>query len=296
MPVRKGTDVAKKLFLVTLTVASAVILVAALVPSGYDGRAYIEDVTGAGAATAPAPVGQASPAPRARQNATVARTVPTYASGQGQGASGGNGYGSGSGGSGSDSATQAGGSGSGAAAGDGWTTLSASMTGDVEVPGPGAPGATGQAAVRIKGSQLCFRLSWSGIEATAGHIHRGAPGAAGPIVVPFFKSATPLAGDSSTGCLTVAQALARELVQRPGSFYANVHTIELPAGAVRGQLALAGGAGAANRSLPLTGAQSRSTLVVGLVAVGCGFLLVTFVRRRRRPALAGRHARGTVRR
>lgn len=290
IPVRlsKGSDVIRKLLLATLVVASAAILVAAFVPAGYDGGAYTGNAAGAGGAAPqpgagvqPAPVRQASPAPQPRQNAAVARTTPTYApSGQGQGASGGT------------ATTNGGGSGDAATKG-GWTTLSASMTGDAEVPGPGAPGATGQVTVRIKGEQVCFQQSWSGIKATAAHLHRGARGAAGPIVVPFFRSTTPLAADSATGCVAVDPALARELRQRPGTFYANVHTVELPAGAIRGQLALAGG-GAGGGSLPLTGLQSRAALLAGLVVTGFGFLLVTSVRRR--PAVAGRHARGSVRR
>ena len=274
----------RKLILATLVTASAALLVFALVPAGYDGGAYIENVTGGrDTAAQPAAGRQASPAPPPRQNAAVLRTSPTYPqSGQGQGASAGNGDYGGSGG-----AAGTGGSGSGGAEG-GWTTVSASLTGATEVPGPGAPGATGQVNVRIKGDQVCFQQSWSGIKATASHIHRGARGVAGPVVVPFFKSATPLTVEAATGCIAVAPALAKELGQRPGSFYVNIHTVELPAGAIRGQLALAG-SGAGNGGLPLTGVQSRVTLVVGLVAAGGGFLLVTFVRRR--PA---RHARGSV--
>jgi len=279
--------VVKKLLLATLLVASAIMVVAALVPASYDDSAYIQNPAGAGgAATAQPPVRQASPTSQPRQNAAIVRTAPTYPpSGQGQGGSGGSGTdASGSGG------TDA--SGSGGTAEDGWTTLSAAVTGDAEVPGPGAPGATGQVAVRIKGNRICFQESWSSIKAIASHIHRGARGVAGPTVVPFFKATTPLAGDSATGCVTVDPTLARELGQRPGSFYVNVHTVELPAGAIRGQLALAAGAG--RGSLPRTGVQTRIALLVGLVATGCGFLLVTLVRRR--PAVAARHARGSVRR
>lgn len=269
----------KKLLLATLLVASAIMVVAALVPASYDDGAYIQNPAGAGgAATAQPPVRQASPTSQPRQSAAIVRTAPTYPpSGQGQG---------GSGGSGTDASA------SGGTAEDGWTTLSAAVTGDAEVPGPGAPGATGQVAVRIKGNRICFQESWSSIKAIDSHIHRGARGVAGPIVVPFFKSTTPLAGDSATGCVTVDPTLARELGQRPGSFYVNVHTVELPAGAIRGQLALAADAGGG--SLPRTGVQTRIALLVGLVATGCGFLLVTLVRRR--PAVAARHARGSVRR
>ena len=65
------------------------------------------------------------------------------------------------------------------------------------------------------------------------HIHRGATGAAGPVVVPL---AAPADG-SSEECKAIDKALAQELIQTPEAFYVNVHNATFPAGAVRGQLA-----------------------------------------------------------
>jgi hypothetical protein len=64
------------------------------------------------------------------------------------------------------------------------------------------------------------------------HIHRGAAGVAGPVVVPL----DPPAGGKSTGCPTVAKEVADEIMANPSNFYVNVHTAEHPAGAIRGQL------------------------------------------------------------
>src|SRR5262245_6076977 len=72
-----------------------------------------------------------------------------------------------------------------------WTMLRTNLSGQVEVP-PGDPNASGTASVKVSDSQVCFDVRWSGIEATASHIHLAPKGKAGAIVVPFFKSDTPL--------------------------------------------------------------------------------------------------------
>jgi hypothetical protein len=109
------------------------------------------------------------------------------------------------------------------------------MTGAAERPGPGDPDGTGTAQLRINAgqNQVCYTLTVSGLDpATAAHIHRGAPAAAGPVVVPL---AAPTGG-ASHGCATVSRDLARELIRNPGAFYVNVHTAAFPNGAIRAQL------------------------------------------------------------
>ena len=69
--------------------------------------------------------------------------------------------------------------------------------------------------------------------AAAAHIHRGATGVAGPVVVPLT---TPSASGQSSGCTSVARTLVASILASPASFYVNVHTAEFPAGAIRGQL------------------------------------------------------------
>jgi CHRD domain len=129
-----------------------------------------------------------------------------------------------------------------AASGKATTLLAASLNGANEFPGPGDPDGRGRAFVRLAGGKACFLLKWSGISApTAAHIHPGRAGTAGGVAVAFFQPATNAATLPPTlhavaGCATVDRALARAIAASPGDYYVNIHTAELPGGAIRGQL------------------------------------------------------------
>ena len=113
--------------------------------------------------------------------------------------------------------------------------LEASLTGAAEVPGPGDPDGSGEAFLTLNQGQgeICFQLSVSDIApATAAHIHRGAEGVPGPVVVGL---APPTTGFSS-GCVSVDRDLVKEIRHNPAGFYVNVHNAPFPAGAIRGQL------------------------------------------------------------
>ena len=114
--------------------------------------------------------------------------------------------------------------------------LTATLTGAAEVPEPGDPDGTGRAVIKLnqgKG-EVCFELTVSNIaSATAAHIHSGAAGVAGGVVVTL----TPAPSDgSSEGCVTASADLIKDIRQNPGNFYVNVHNADFPDGAVRGQL------------------------------------------------------------
>lgn len=113
--------------------------------------------------------------------------------------------------------------------------LSTGLSGAAEVPGPGDPDGSGSARLWLNQGQeeICFDVQVSNIVAvTAAHIHRGATGVAGPVVVPL----TVIDSDSVVGCVEVSAALVKEIRQHPDRFYVNVHNAVYPAGAVRGQL------------------------------------------------------------
>jgi hypothetical protein len=117
--------------------------------------------------------------------------------------------------------------------------LTARMTGKREVPGPGDPDGRGTAFIGIRGTTVRFALTWTAISApTAAHIHSGKAGQAGPVVVPFFMAAGGLPANITgvAGMVTADAALARDIRANPSHYYANIHTVDFPAGAIRGQL------------------------------------------------------------
>jgi hypothetical protein len=114
------------------------------------------------------------------------------------------------------------------------------LTGAAEKPNPGDPEGVGVASVWIdpQAGRLCYALHVHGITlpATASHIHRGAPDAAGPVIIPF-----PVApGENGTAAACTAGAnttVVQDVLANAGNYYVNVHTGDFAAGAVRGQLA-----------------------------------------------------------
>jgi hypothetical protein len=119
----------------------------------------------------------------------------------------------------------------------GGTLLTATLTGATEVPGPGDPDGSGTATFRmIRGSAvICFQLSVHNImlPATAAHIHQGAAGIAGAIVVPLTA---PGAAGTASGCVNSTRTIVGAILDNPAGYYANVHTTDYPNGAIRGQL------------------------------------------------------------
>jgi carbon monoxide dehydrogenase subunit G len=120
---------------------------------------------------------------------------------------------------------------------EGATQLKATLSGTQEVPGPGDPDGTGTAKVNLDVTKrdVCYEVKVENIERPDKmHIHEGASGKAGDIVVPL---ATATGGDATTtGCANVDAALIGRMASNPGDFYVNVHTEDYPNGAVRGQL------------------------------------------------------------
>jgi hypothetical protein len=117
----------------------------------------------------------------------------------------------------------------------GGTTLTTTMTGGQEAPGPGDPDGFGPATIILdrRHGQICFRLEAHLIApATAAHIHSAPAGEPGPVVVPL----TPPTNGVSEGCVAVDRDLIRAIKNHPELYYVNVHNAEFPAGAIRGQL------------------------------------------------------------
>lgn len=119
----------------------------------------------------------------------------------------------------------------------GGIALSASLTGAAEVPGPGDTDGQGQATIRLTAGEgrLCYQITASSITlpASAAHIHVGAAGTAGDIVVGLTP---PDATGNTSGCVPAARTLVTAILANPAAYYVNVHTTDLPNGAIRGQL------------------------------------------------------------
>jgi hypothetical protein len=109
-------------------------------------------------------------------------------------------------------------------------SLHATLLGKAETP-KGDPDGSGTAEVKISGTRVCWEIKTSKVGTIlAAHIHKGRPGVAGPVVVPFGKTF------KSKGCITSTAAIVAGIERNPGVYYVNVHNAKYPAGALRGQL------------------------------------------------------------
>lgn len=115
------------------------------------------------------------------------------------------------------------------------------LSGDVEVPGPGDDGAEGRVEIEsdIDGD-LCFDMVVEGLDSDVGaaHIHEAPAGESGDVVVDIGAN-TSSEGDVDIWddvCITVDADLVQRIAATPDQFYVNVHTATFGAGAVRAQL------------------------------------------------------------
>jgi hypothetical protein len=70
----------------------------------------------------------------------------------------------------------------------------------------------------------------------AGHIHRGARGENGPVVVPLFSGMDSNLVFHQSDRVSADPALTAAICDDPAAYYVNYHTVRYPGGAVRGQL------------------------------------------------------------
>jgi hypothetical protein len=109
-------------------------------------------------------------------------------------------------------------------------SLHATLTGKAETP-KGDPDGSGTAEIKITATKVCWEIHVAKVGTiVAAHIHKGGPGVAGPVVVPFGKTY------KSTGCTTTSASLAAAILKSPSAYYVNVHNAKYPGGALRGQL------------------------------------------------------------
>jgi len=93
--------------------------------------------------------------------------------------------------------------------------------------------ANGRFTATLKSSKLTWKLTFAKLTgpATAAHIHMGAMGKAGNVVVPLCGPCKSPVSGTATLPAAVKAAFAKHLL------YVNVHTAKNPNGEIRGQLA-----------------------------------------------------------
>ena len=119
------------------------------------------------------------------------------------------------------------------------------LTGAQEIPAV-VTTAAGQGTVVISadGSTITYLVTYSGLSGSvaAAHIHTGAAGIAGGVILPLTAGPSPMTGTltaanfaASGSVTTFAQAVA---AIRAGTTYFNLHTAANPGGELRGQIAV----------------------------------------------------------
>jgi hypothetical protein len=124
--------------------------------------------------------------------------------------------------------------------------LRAQLRGGNEVP-PADPDGRGRARfdLTVADGEVCFEVAFTSTGTpNRGHIHVGAAGVNGGIVVTLFELVGMPADErndalergSLSGCVTAPPEVLAQIEANPGGYYCNLHNARFPAGAIRGQL------------------------------------------------------------
>ena len=108
---------------------------------------------------------------------------------------------------------------------------SVKLSGAEEVPPVSASGSgTGTIRVNSDGT-VSGNVTTTGVEGTMAHIHQGAKGQNGPVIIPLTKS-----GNTYTVPAGAKLNDAQMKAYKEGNLYVNVHTAKNKGGEVRGQI------------------------------------------------------------
>jgi hypothetical protein len=108
---------------------------------------------------------------------------------------------------------------------------SVKLSGAEEVPPVSASG-SGSGTIRVNSDgTVSGSVNTTGVEGTMAHIHQGAKGQNGPVIIPLTKS-----GDTYTVPAGAKLNDAQMKAFQSGGLYVNVHTAKNKGGEVRGQL------------------------------------------------------------
>ena len=105
------------------------------------------------------------------------------------------------------------------------------LSGANEVP-PVTTSASGDGAISIADDgTVSGSVTTKGVQGTAAHIHMGAAGSNGPVIVPFTKE-----GDTYKAPAGAKLNADQLKAFKSGDLYVNVHSAANPGGEIRGQL------------------------------------------------------------
>ena len=106
------------------------------------------------------------------------------------------------------------------------------LSGAQEVP-PVNTQASGRSSITVVGDKVITgQVETSNLNATAAHIHEGASGQNGPVIIPLVKTGANVWSVPGNTVLSSSQFDS----YRSGNLYVNVHSAANPAGEIRGQL------------------------------------------------------------
>ncbi len=113
----------------------------------------------------------------------------------------------------------------------GGSTVNLSLSGAQEVPPLSVPGSgSGSFTIAADGS-VRGSVTTTGVEGLVAHIHNGARGTNGPVIIPLAKS-----GNTYTAPAGAKLNEAQMQAFKAGNLYVNVHTARNKGGEVRAQL------------------------------------------------------------
>ena len=113
----------------------------------------------------------------------------------------------------------------------GGNTLRLNLSGAEEVPPVSVPGSgSGSFTIGADGT-VSGSVTTTGVEGTMAHIHIGARGTNGPVIIPLTKS-----GDTYSAPAGAKLNDAQMQAFKAGNLYVNVHTARNKGGEVRAQL------------------------------------------------------------
>jgi len=110
--------------------------------------------------------------------------------------------------------------------------MSVKLSPTEEVPPAAQSSGSGSGSIRVtQDGSVSGSVTTTGVQGTMAHIHQGAKGANGPVIVPLTKS-----GDTYTVPAGAKLNASQMQALKDGNLYVNVHSDKYKGGEVRAQL------------------------------------------------------------